>query len=472
MIRAVIFDIDGVLVDSEPVYLQGELDYLKDKYPHITYEDMVPTVGMSSKMFRKHFSDLLGMNPESEEFLNVIKEMNSGMKVDYPSIMRKDVKEVLKKLSQMKMKLAVASSGDYKDVEKLLKECNIFDSFEVICTGDMFKESKPNPDIYLTTMKKLGVKPEECFVVEDSMMGIEAAKTAGATVCAMIETRFPFSQEKADYHVSSLSEIIPIISKQYKAVFFDVDGTLTDFVYHKMPEGNRIVLNRLREKGIKLFISTGRAKIEMKLAHMLEDEEFDGYIYANGQQSEIHGETVDLHYFNDEQLSLIKRYYAENKVANVYYDTEGVFSSYIDDKLKVVQDSIGCDVPPLKDWNDYDDLKITSMNSVLNDEQVTELCSMVKGIKCGRWCEYCVDLMTSDSGKDIGVEKICEAMGIDPFETLSFGDGENDIPMLNRTGIGVAMGNSSDTVKENVTYVTDDFTDNGIYNALVYFGIL
>jgi beta-phosphoglucomutase-like phosphatase (HAD superfamily) len=77
----------------------------------------------------------------------------------------------------------------------------------VVTSGDQFKESKPNPEIYLHTMKELKVSPSECLIIEDSGYGIEAGVAAGATVAALRDDRYDLHQEKAHYHISSLSEI-------------------------------------------------------------------------------------------------------------------------------------------------------------------------------------------------------------------------------------------------------------------------
>ena len=83
-----------------------------------------------------------------------------------------------------------------------------------------------------------------------------------------------------------------------------------------------------------------------------------------------------------------------------------------------------------------------------------------------------VDIVPKDSGKDKGIIEYCKLRNIDIKDTMSFGDGDNDREMLKTTGIGVAMGNAIDSVKVVADYITDRIDEDGIYNALVHFGVI
>ena len=97
------------------------------------------------------------------------------------------------------------------NIREVLQACGIEDSFEVIVSGEQFHESKPNPEIYLHTCEVLGLDPRVCCCVEDSPYGIEAGKRAGLTVFAKRESRFPFSQDKADAIIDTVPEILEVI---------------------------------------------------------------------------------------------------------------------------------------------------------------------------------------------------------------------------------------------------------------------
>ena len=94
------------------------------------------------------------------------------------------------------------------------------------------------------------------------------------------------------------------------------------------------------------------------------------------------------------------------------------------------------------------------------------------GLDILRWHPAFVDIVAPGGGKDLGMDVILEHFGIDLSETMAFGDGENDLPMLRHAGIGVAMGNAEQMVKDEAGYVTGSVDEDGILTALEHFGLL
>ena len=93
-------------------------------------------------------------------------------------------------------------------IQYVIKEIGIVEFVDVIVSGEMFQESKPNPEIYNYTLSKLNLKPEECIAIEDSTYGIQAAKGAGITTFAKRDDRFHFEQDMADVVIDDLLQII------------------------------------------------------------------------------------------------------------------------------------------------------------------------------------------------------------------------------------------------------------------------
>jgi HAD superfamily hydrolase (TIGR01509 family) len=207
MFRAVIFDMDGVLVDSEPVYQKILYDILKDRYPWVTPKDLEPLVGMNNQECRCVFANLMHKDVSDPGFNVEADELFASCTVDYSEVMRPEVPGILRTLKDSGYLIALASSSRTADITRALDECKIAQFFDVVTSGDQFRESKPNPEIYLHTMKELKVSPSECLIIEDSGYGIEAGVAAGATVAALRDDRYDLHQEKAHYHISSLSEI-------------------------------------------------------------------------------------------------------------------------------------------------------------------------------------------------------------------------------------------------------------------------
>lgn len=211
MIKAVIFDMDGVLINSEPEYLQFNLEFAKTKNPKVTLEDLFCMVGSSREDAWTCMERAIGNGQTWEELRDEFRRFDVYSSMDYRRIFRPEARELMKDLKAAGYRLALASSTQMAIIERVLKENEIFDYFDVIVTGAMFKRSKPDPEIYHYTAGQLGVKEEECFVIEDSTYGVTAAHRAGMTVAALIDDFFHFDQSLADYRIRNLSEVMNLL---------------------------------------------------------------------------------------------------------------------------------------------------------------------------------------------------------------------------------------------------------------------
>lgn len=213
MIHAVIFDMDGVLIDSEIVYLEHMCNRLKLHYPQVTMDRLYPVVGATPRRTMEVVADAVGADISSEHFQKIYGNLWEGCSPDYPAILRKDVQDLLRELHHRGYAVALASSTSRPGIEEVLTTCGLKDDFDYVVSGDEFQESKPNPEIYLHTASVLGFPPESCLVVEDSTYGITAGHRAGMTVAALIDDRFGFDRTLADFSMVSLKEVISILEK-------------------------------------------------------------------------------------------------------------------------------------------------------------------------------------------------------------------------------------------------------------------
>lgn len=205
--KAVIFDMDGVLVDTERFFHQKRLDYLE-------------SIGIDTSKFpRSYFAggrvrdlwpELLGDKyreedvPKLQADYRIFKESTH---YSYKALLFPDVIELLEFLKSSGYKIGIASSSDHAQIERCFNEAGIGQFFDVTCSGEDFVETKPNPEIYLTAMKKLSVTALETLIIEDSTMGIEAGKAAGATVWAIRDDFFGMDQSQSDLLVQNLHEV-------------------------------------------------------------------------------------------------------------------------------------------------------------------------------------------------------------------------------------------------------------------------
>lgn len=207
--KAVILDMDGVIVDSEPGNMYQVLKYARSFRPDIQEKEMYQVVGRTKQDVWIRIADVIGLGRGWEE-TRADYEKNwkpfHHLPVDYKKIFRKDTINLLKWAKAQGMKTAVASSTEYRKVDQILTDVGIISYLDVVVSGEAFEKSKPDPSIYLKTARLLGVDPSECVALEDSTVGITAAHRAGVVVIALKDDRFGFDRSLADGEIDSLSE--------------------------------------------------------------------------------------------------------------------------------------------------------------------------------------------------------------------------------------------------------------------------
>lgn len=206
--RAAIFDMDGVIVDSEIVYNDYLLAFAQTKNPAVVMDDINPMVGRTRKDSWTIMANAVNNGQTWEELLGEFRVLDVYKNVDYQKIFRPEALTVVKELKARGYRVALASSTGPKLIARIMEETGMRPWFDLIVSGGQFKQSKPDPEIYHYTAKTLKVKEEECFVIEDSEVGIEAGKAAGMTVAALRDDRFGFDQSRADHMMESLMEIL------------------------------------------------------------------------------------------------------------------------------------------------------------------------------------------------------------------------------------------------------------------------
>ena len=205
----IIFDMDGVLIDSEPIYRKRQKEFLELKGFHNVPEELYDKIcGANSRdsyqLWKEH---LPGFQMSYETYMKERREALKGQTFDVRKIVDSEIYELLEFLRQENYHVALASSSFKDTIYQNLDKLKIRSCFELVVSGMDFRRSKPDPEIYCYTMQKLGVEPQKCLVVEDSTYGITAAKDAGAIVIGKIDQRFGYDQSRADFLVKHLLEI-------------------------------------------------------------------------------------------------------------------------------------------------------------------------------------------------------------------------------------------------------------------------
>ena len=247
-----------------------------------------------------------------------------------------------------------------------------------------------------------------------------------------------------------------------KAIFFDIDGTILDG-HNGIPKSTQIALVKLREKGIKTIICTGRGYSEAKPLNL---KGFDDYILLNGQICYDDNDNIVFKKPIEDKEKLIELFNSK-KFPFGLIDEKETYLNCIDDYVKLVHDSINLTMPVVKEYDGGDIYQALAYGKVKDyiEKELPDFLAV-------SWHFDGVDIVPKDSGKDKGIIEYCKLRNIDIKDTMSFGDGDNDREMLKTTGIGVAMGNAIDSVKVVADYITDRIDEDGIYNALVRFGVI
>ena len=214
--RAVLFDLDGVLADSEPWWTEIDAAMLREH--GITYrgEYHRDVLGVSYpvavEFYRKAFNISAPLDEMMHRRAAIAAEFFARDIALFPS-----THAVVTELRRMQLRLAVGTSSVSTSARPFLERHGLTTFFEVIVTGDEVERGKPHPDIYLRAAEKLGVAPDACLVIEDALSGIASAKAAQMRVAAIPDIRFvdPRAYEQAaDYLLDSLSEIPPLIGRE------------------------------------------------------------------------------------------------------------------------------------------------------------------------------------------------------------------------------------------------------------------
>jgi beta-phosphoglucomutase len=196
-IKAVIFDMDGVLVNSEPHHVIIEKGLFARLGLNITEEEHKTYLGKSSEQMWKEVVAKHGLEETAEE----LAELNSTEIIKYFSSLAEielmpGIADILEKMRGWGIPMAVASSSDPETIELMLTKTGLKNYFQHMVSCETVGKSKPNPDIYLYTAQLLSVSPGECLVVEDSGNGIKAAKAAQMKC---VEYRGVNTTDKAHY---------------------------------------------------------------------------------------------------------------------------------------------------------------------------------------------------------------------------------------------------------------------------------
>jgi HAD superfamily hydrolase (TIGR01509 family) len=217
----VIFDNDGVLVDTEQYSIEAYRRAIEEQGVTLDTTDTERNCGLTDADIIRDMRDRYGAQLDLKTFSMRKAQLYHEIAAEHKIRLFPGVKSFISNLREMRIPYILASSGSRSKIAFNLEQSGLSQYFPMVVSGDDFQRGKPDPEIFLCAAEKLGLAPRDCVVIEDSINGLKAARTAGCFAIAVSNT---FPREKlapfADLVVQSLEELSP----QFENVVFDLEA--------------------------------------------------------------------------------------------------------------------------------------------------------------------------------------------------------------------------------------------------------
>ena len=256
-----------------------------------------------------------------------------------------------------------------------------------------------------------------------------------------------------------------------KAIFLDVDGTLISFKTHKIPQTTIDALNQVHNNGIKIIIATGRVATDLG---ELDAIPYDAVVSLNVSHCLLRdGTEITSRQISHEDFRIVRNLAEKYSFPLALEVDKGILVNYVNDTVIALSELTNHPIPLVVDIDkEFNACKCRQLCIYCGEDVEKEIMTQLPNLTVSRWNPYFADVNVADTNKASGMADMADYLGFSLDESMAFGDGGNDIPMLRAAGTGIAMGGASDLIKNYADYVTDDVDEDGIYNALAHFGII
>jgi HAD superfamily hydrolase (TIGR01509 family) len=217
-IKAVIFDMDGVLIDSEYLWRKAMIIGFKEHGMQVTEDDCRKTMGMRfaevAQIWIGHFKKN-GLTPAQLEE-TVVGHLESLIHTEGKFI--ESIPEILEFCKTKKLKTGLATSSSNRLMRTVLNKLNLIDKLDSTVSAELMKYGKPHPEVFLTCAEELKIAPEECLVIEDSLNGVIAAKAARMQVIAIPDDSHTKVQQfvLADFKLNRMNEVLALFKNLFQ----------------------------------------------------------------------------------------------------------------------------------------------------------------------------------------------------------------------------------------------------------------
>jgi Cof subfamily protein (haloacid dehalogenase superfamily) len=255
----------------------------------------------------------------------------------------------------------------------------------------------------------------------------------------------------------------------YKIVFFDVDGTITNHKDGRIPISTIEAIKTLKSRGLKVVAATGRP---LSMCNELQELGIETFITANGGYVKHIQEVIHKVPMNKSIIEEVMEFAKLENNGLSFYTEEFSMNGVTDEEiLKALKETLSLeDYPETNPLIHNEDIFLLCLFA--SDEAVEKYKLRFPHLTFKRWHPYVLNVLQEDVSKSSAIMKTLDFFGIDKSEAIAFGDGENDIDMLELVGLGIAMGNGNEELKRVADFVTKKSSEDGISFALKKYGII
>lgn len=259
-----------------------------------------------------------------------------------------------------------------------------------------------------------------------------------------------------------------------RGIFFDVDGTLVSFKQKFLSDRLVKDLPALQERGIKIFVCSGRAMQDLERTGMLRGIRFDGYVTLGGQVCCDADGTVfrDSPICRDDLRGAYEVLKANPQMPALMEGNGESYLTLVNSRVREVYRFLHTELYPVRGPEWLLEGRIYQFVPFVTPEEEELFLTAMPHCMRSRWHPKGIDILPRDGGKGAGIRAVMERYGLSRQEIMALGDGENDLSMIELAGTGVAMGNGEACVKAAADYVTADVHKDGVSQALRHFGLL
>ena len=257
-----------------------------------------------------------------------------------------------------------------------------------------------------------------------------------------------------------------------KAIFSDIDQTLYSHKTKQVPISAVNAVKDIQAKGIKFFLCSGRNAYLIRKSGIYDYVTPDGIVTMNGAQALIGEESIFLHPIPEEVVDALVKFAKRLRFGLTLIEEKEGHINMIDERVISAHEKYGTRFPQPRTFKDHYDRVVYQAIAYCDDFDESLFLPHLKHCKTARWDEYAVYIMPKDCDKSRGAEATLHHYGWDMKDCLCIGDDNNDIEMIQKAGVGVAMGNALKSVKKYADFVTSDIDEDGFAKAMLHYGLI